>query len=498
MTSEQELADALASQSGQTDVTPGNLVAVATRGQLRRRRQRMAAGGTTAAVLLFGGIGLASLQRGSGTIELDAAGGPETAELTNEGAANDPQSTSITAGSTNAAEPEVADEPGTDPGRETLIALDSDQAALVEVVVVNDDLCQWAEYGRPELPEGFSLVELYQMPDRTEVALVSCALGAYQPTDVRLFSVSTNDGVVLTPLAVESFGSNGIELTMSLSGHIEVDAQAGVLTVYTKFRGLGDCGVSLVNHWDADQADRFVLDSAHGEFECSDSIDLEGEIAEWPQLYPTVSEEADDSADGEEVVPDGAVVLDVSDSCRTMARRAGDVINGGEAMGCIEQAIQAEFGDMSQIWVDDAIDDGESTLVVWKGSAFDGEFGLGTPWGFEEIHVIDTAGWTDQVIRNLRWEDPDDVDWMYAYRMEFVDASTIRLMEGWHQGECYWVSHLDLAGNEVPVSANPYPMPATLKALAADLSLCQFSIDFEPEILATMFDAPDSLHYFDG
>lgn len=491
MNVEDELAQALRAQSQSTSVPPGDLAAVARRGRTRNHvRSGIFA---CVALVVVGATAGYAISRPNGETVVETAGETEGTEDLGQDAPNgdaqsgDPNGSTQNDGDPNGAAPNDAapnetgqpvttvlpDEAAEDLGDQSDVT-EAEVAAAVEA----GNLCEFDSSSTPEA----NVVDVVTLSDGTRIANVVCRLGAYQATDARLFNV--DDG--FSPVAVDWFDGSAITAETRLFGFVDFLDDDG-LSVYARYRGAGDCGIGMEHRWDA-QEGRFVLASAVGVIECADVV---AEITPdaWPQIYPPI--------DSAPVVDQGQ--LAVSEECGAdgASRRRADVLDNPNLADCIARTFGANT-NATQIWVEDIIDDGDRTLVVWRATAFEGSSAPGSPWGFEELHVTDVVAWTDQLVQRLEWDSPDDADWMYSYRVEFVDAATLRVLVGWHQGACYWIDQMSVSGEPVELAANPYPRPAELEALAANPSLCVHNIEDEPTILAEMFRASESFAYTDN
>ncbi len=477
MTSEEELTAALHSFRDTVEFPAGDPARLAKRGRRRQRAKSATITGGLAVGLVVVGIGVA-LNRTDGTTVIAAASSVPITTMAELDDRENPGLASTVVGERSAA-----------PLSETTTLNALDMRQLVADQVVAGDLCNSGDGGDPS-DVTIEQVQVLASPQGVTIANVTCAPGAYQPTSVALFVVD-EESEGLLPVPVDWFDGEQISSETFLYGLVDLneDADQLSLSVYVRYRGAGDCGMAMTHLWDPDENSGFVLETAHGVIECPDEISPTT-ATDWPQLYPPVVDPSNDAPTG----ADGWTNLAVSPACDAegLARRADDVRSNPKVMACIESTLLANV-DASQFWIEDVIDDGKTTLVVWRAAKFDGDFGLGTPWGHEEIHVTELTTWTDKLVRRLDWEDPVEADWMYAYRIEFVDSTTLQTMIGWHQGECYWVDRLDLDGNLVDDPGNPYPRPATLDELSADESLCVFGIDDEATILADRFRSPEAL-----
>lgn len=480
MTSEEELTAALRSFGDNVELPAGDSVGVAKRGRRRQRVRTATVSGGLAVGLVVVGIGVA-LNRTDGTTVIAAASSVPATTLVDVDNRDETQLESSVVGERSAA-----------PLSETTTLNTVDIRTLVADQVVADDLCNSDD---DDFPSDVTIdqVQVLQVPDGVTIANVTCVMGAYQPTRVALFIV---DGETdsLRPVAVDWFDGQQISSETILYGMVDVNGGGAddlSLSVYARYRGAGDCGMAMTHRWDPTEGRGFVLETAHGVVDCPEGI-AGITPSDWPQLYPPLTDNEEPPTRA-----DGWTNLVVSPACEAdgLPRRADDVRSNPKVMACLRDTLLSNI-DASQFWIEDVIDDGDSTLVVWRASKFDGDFGLGTPWGHEEIHVTELTTWTDKLVRRLDWEDPVDADWMYAYRIEFVDAETLQTMIGWHQGECYWVDRMDLDGNLVDDPDNPFPRPATLEELSADESLCVFRIEDEATILADRFRSPDQLSSF--
>ncbi|PZU96961.1 MAG: hypothetical protein DCF32_21085 [Leptolyngbya sp.] len=167
---------------------------------------------------------------------------------------------------------------GADPSGDSLPA---DEVILQTVYdqVESLDLCDG--FYQPEVAQAESRV--YRLGDRALVELV-CANAAYQ--SVYAYVAYQPDGS-WQPLAIDGFypdetGQFVRTSESTVAGLATFDPEQEQLTVFSKARGIGDCG-SLANYrWSGDELalETFLYQA------CSDSPGEFVEPANYPQIYP--------------------------------------------------------------------------------------------------------------------------------------------------------------------------------------------------------------------
>lgn len=181
----------------------------------------------------------------------------------------------------NAPPPSGSVEPAAtaDPASEQVVR---GSGAILEAVIDQVDarnLCDG--FYQPEVAATESLV--YRMGDRALVEL-QCAKAAYQ--SVYAFVAVQPDGT-LQPLTLDLFYPNEsgqFERTSeaTVGGLASFDPETSLLTVFSKARGVGDCGSLAEYRWTGDE-----LELATFRYQaCSDSPGELVDPADYPQVYP--------------------------------------------------------------------------------------------------------------------------------------------------------------------------------------------------------------------
>ncbi len=141
------------------------------------------------------------------------------------------------------------------------------------------DLCDG--FLQPEVAQADSQVLV--MGDRALVE-ISCALAAYQV--VYAYAVYHPDGLV-QPLSLDVFypddaGEFGRSSEATVGGLADFDPEQGRLTIFSKARGLGDCGSLADYRWSGGelQLETFRYQS------CSATAEDFVDPADYPQIYP--------------------------------------------------------------------------------------------------------------------------------------------------------------------------------------------------------------------
>lgn len=145
--------------------------------------------------------------------------------------------------------------------------------------VESRDLCDG--FFQPEVAQTASRV--YAMGDLALVELV-CAQAAYQ--SVYAYAVYQADGS-WQPLTLDVFAPDGTggfarSSQTTVGGLSEFDPDLGLLTVFSKARGLGDCGSLADYRWEGGELELAT-------FRYQDCSDSPGELvdpADYPQVYP--------------------------------------------------------------------------------------------------------------------------------------------------------------------------------------------------------------------
>lgn len=117
----------------------------------------------------------------------------------------------------------------------------------------------------------------YRLPNDTTLYMVPCAAGAYN-FSYMLYTSSGGSDYYVRLLFVDYFDEYGWMGTDQLFGAY-FDPGTLTLTSFYKLRGLGDCGTSGVWRW---REYGFALLEFYAKSEC----DGEGELGEFPQVFP--------------------------------------------------------------------------------------------------------------------------------------------------------------------------------------------------------------------
>lgn len=159
--------------------------------------------------------------------------------------------------------------------------LPSDEVILQTMIdeVEARDLCDG--FYQPEMATAES--QVYRMGDRALVEL-QCATAAYQ--SVYAFVAVQPDGT-LQPLALDLFYPNEsgqFERTSeaTVGGLTSFDPETSLLTVFSKARGLGDCGSLAEYRWTGSELELTTFRYQA----CSDSPGALVDPADYPQVYP--------------------------------------------------------------------------------------------------------------------------------------------------------------------------------------------------------------------
>ncbi len=141
------------------------------------------------------------------------------------------------------------------------------------------DLCDG--FFQPEVAQAASRV--YGMGDRALVELV-CAQAAYQA--VYAYALYRADGswqpLTLDVFAPDETGNFARSSQATVGGLSEFDPEQGLLTVFSKARGLGDCGSLADYRWQGNELELATFRY----LECSDSPGELVDPADYPQVYP--------------------------------------------------------------------------------------------------------------------------------------------------------------------------------------------------------------------
>lgn len=141
------------------------------------------------------------------------------------------------------------------------------------------DLCDG--FLQPEVAQADSQVHV--MGDRALVE-IHCAMAAYQT--VYAYAVYQPDGAV-QPLVLDVFypddtGEFVRSSEATVGGLANFDPEPGLLTIFSKARGLGDCGSLADYRWEGGELELATFRYQ----ECSDSPGELVDPADYPQVYP--------------------------------------------------------------------------------------------------------------------------------------------------------------------------------------------------------------------
>ncbi|WP_017297031.1 DUF1176 domain-containing protein [Nodosilinea nodulosa] len=170
-------------------------------------------------------------------------------------------------------EPETAPAAQSDlPAADTILQTVYDQEASL-------NLCDG--FFQPEAARAGS--QVYPLGDRALVEL-ECTLAAYQA--VYAYVVYQPDGT-LQPLKLDVFYPNQAgqfdrTSEATVAGLVEFDPKQGLLTVFSKARGVGDCGSLAEYQWTGSELKLATFRYQ----ECSDSPAEFVEPSDYPQIYP--------------------------------------------------------------------------------------------------------------------------------------------------------------------------------------------------------------------
>ncbi|MGG6240537.1 DUF1176 domain-containing protein [Nodosilinea sp. AN01ver1] len=159
--------------------------------------------------------------------------------------------------------------------------LPADEVILQTVLdqAESQDICDG--FYQPEVAEAES--QVYRLGDRALVEL-QCATAAYQ--SVYAYVAVQPDGS-LQPLTLDLFypsEAGPFERTSepTVGGLTSFDPETGLLTVFSKARGVGDCGSLAEYRWTGNELELATFRYQ----ECSDSPGEFVEPADYPQVYP--------------------------------------------------------------------------------------------------------------------------------------------------------------------------------------------------------------------
>jgi Protein of unknown function (DUF1176) len=170
-------------------------------------------------------------------------------------------------------------ESGADPNSESNLPADEVMLQTVYDQVESRDLCNG--FYQPEIAQAESRV--YRLGDRALVELV-CANAAYQ--SVYAYVAYQPDGS-WQPLSLDVFypdetGQFVRSSEGTVGGLATFDPEQELLTVFSKARGVGDCGSLADYRWTGGE---LALETFRYQ-ECSDSPGEFVEPANYPQVYP--------------------------------------------------------------------------------------------------------------------------------------------------------------------------------------------------------------------
>lgn len=136
----------------------------------------------------------------------------------------------------------------------------------------------------PEISQEAS--ETYAIASDKALVQVLCFMAAYQGAYQYYVYAETDEGVEVTPLEFTTYlpGENGeyqAEMTRDLGGLPTYDPDSQVLTMFSKGRGLGDCGSWAQYQL---QSEAFELREYRLKDDCDGNY---VEPEEYPQIYPS-------------------------------------------------------------------------------------------------------------------------------------------------------------------------------------------------------------------
>ena len=136
-----------------------------------------------------------------------------------------------------------------------------------------------------ERDEALSTESIYIYPLDKQYYLVEilCFVGAYQGNFQYMVGQHNSDELVTINFVTFSFQDDELKLTntATLVGTPTFDREQRLLTVFTKYRGLGDCGSFATYQWQ--NSSNFELQQYRDKSSCDgDYLDPEN----YPQIYP--------------------------------------------------------------------------------------------------------------------------------------------------------------------------------------------------------------------
>jgi hypothetical protein len=143
------------------------------------------------------------------------------------------------------------------------------------------DVCQ----GDIDLEASRQGSEVYRVDEQTDLVQLMCFLAAYQGSYEYYLYRETASGVEVEPLTLTVFeptesGQMKPTQTRFVGGLPDYNPERQLLTVFTKFRGLGDCGAFAQYRFENDE---FELLEYRVKQECDGNY---VEPEQYPQVYP--------------------------------------------------------------------------------------------------------------------------------------------------------------------------------------------------------------------
>jgi hypothetical protein len=124
----------------------------------------------------------------------------------------------------------------------------------------------------------------FKVGEKTYVAQIQCFLAAYQANYEYFLYVESGATPQVTPLKLDAMIEEKGKITKVsdkyIAGQATFNPDSRSLRVYTKFRGLGDCGALGQYKF---ESDRFVLQEYRAKFACDGKF---VEPAQYPVVYP--------------------------------------------------------------------------------------------------------------------------------------------------------------------------------------------------------------------
>lgn len=127
--------------------------------------------------------------------------------------------------------------------------------------------------------------EAHSVGEQKYLVKMSCSLAAYQESFEVLLYEKTAAGVEVTPLTLAEFVPEGageptISEVRTAGGLADYNPEERSLSIFSKSRGLGDCGTFAEYKF---EGDKLELVSYRAKFECDGKF---VEPSEYPQIYP--------------------------------------------------------------------------------------------------------------------------------------------------------------------------------------------------------------------